>query len=212
MSRFALGVFLVSTTMIALLAILFLDRTLAEFVHHSGIENKLLFVQGTVLLDLITGKAVSILLPSLPLMLAGVLMIAWTPTRDYGVMLLFVSVVHVLSYLICYQAKGVFGRLRPYQLLSQGGWDQAWYGGGDSFPSGHTAFYFGLFLPLAFLFPRRGRYLLVVPFFIATARIVESRHFLSDVTTSMAVVSLVVLAGIAVMDRYKLLPSKYLHQ
>jgi membrane-associated phospholipid phosphatase len=69
-----------------------------------------------------------------------------------------------------------------------------WFVGGSSFPSGHTAFYFGLFLPLAWLFPRHHTAWMFVPVFIALARINANDHYLADVCTSIVLCCLLTLA------------------
>jgi membrane-associated phospholipid phosphatase len=85
--------------------------------------------------------------------------------------------------------KTAFGRLRPQQLFESGDWNAIWFSAGGSFPSGHASFYFGLFLPLAASAPRIWQRvgLIVVPIFVALARIDMNRHFLSDVSASALV-------------------------
>jgi membrane-associated phospholipid phosphatase len=98
--------------------------------------------------------------------------------------------------------KVLFGRLRPYQLLERNDWSHAWFSGGNSFPSGHVAYFWGLFLPLACLYPKYGVPLLVVPVFIALARIDENVHFLSDVLGSIALAALMTLLGAVLLGRW----------
>ncbi|MDT8397108.1 MAG: phosphatase PAP2 family protein [Pseudomonadales bacterium] len=193
MTRAWLWSFFGLSALVCVFAIPWLDRPLAEWIHGSGLESHWLFTDGTVLLDSLSGKAFSILLPALPLLVLGLLLYTSIRTRPAGLRLIFVCAVQVPGYLLAYLCKQLFGRLRPHELFAGGDWTQAWFAGSDSFPSGHTAFYFGLFLPLAYLFPRWRWPLLVIPFFIAAARMNESRHFLSDVTASMALIALMTL-------------------
>ncbi len=179
------------TAALTLLAIPFADRPLAEFIRASGFEGGPLFSQGTALLDLLSGKEISKFL--LGTLVSGTGLTLWVSVHTWhrGVSLLFVGLTQLLSTLACGVSKNLFGRLRPEELLASGGWDQAWWVGGNSFPSGHVGFYLGLFLPLACLFPRWRWPLLVVPLFIALARLGENHHFLSDTTASMAVAALI---------------------
>jgi membrane-associated phospholipid phosphatase len=96
----------------------------------------------------------------------------------------------------------VFGRLRPYQLLEHNDWSHAWFAGGTSFPSGHVSFFWGLFLPLAYLYPKYRVPLLVLPVFIGFARIDENVHFLSDVLGSIALAAIVTLLAAVVFGRW----------
>ena len=98
-----------------------------------------------------------------------------------------------MATLVTGVAKNLFGRLRPFQVLESGDWTHAWFVNGNSFPSGHAGYYFGLFLPLAWLFPRWRWPLLLAPWFIAIARINANDHFVSDVAASMLVVGLLTL-------------------
>ena len=92
--------------------------------------------------------------------------------------------------------KNVFGRLRPQQVLDAGDWTQPlWFAGGGSFPSGHSAFYFGLLLPLAAACPNPWlrALLLAIPLYVVLARIDLARHFLSDVAASALLAALYAL-------------------
>ncbi len=77
-----------------------------------------------------------------------------------------------------------------------------WFAGGNSFPSGHNAFFWGLFLPLIYLFPRWRIPLLIVPLFIAFARIDENYHFLSDVLGAIAIAALVTWLAAFLVERW----------
>lgn len=73
--------------------------------------------------------------------------------------------------------------------LQSGGWSDAWFVGGTAFPSGHSGFYFGLLLPMVYLFPRWWWALRLVPWFIAVARIDANHHFLSGVGAAIVIVA-----------------------
>ena len=192
-------IFAAATALATLAAIAFLDRPLAEYIRASGWENAWVFFAGIRLLDTLSGKDLYKFLPGLALAILGGALLIPVRMRQHGVALLFVGATHMLSTLICGMSKELFRRLRPHELLDSGNWDAMWFVSGSSFPSGHAGFYFGLFLPLVYLFPRWRWPLLVVPFFIAAARINANMHFLSDVTASMAVAALVTLAMVAAL-------------
>jgi membrane-associated phospholipid phosphatase len=194
MSRRLFHVHLVLGAMLAALGILLVDRPVAEFVRESGIERAWLFVQGTALLDLVTGKEISKFLLGGVLLFAGVALSAQSRTRATGRLVLYVANVQLFATLLTGVLKNVFGRLRPYEVLANGHWDATWFVDGSAFPSGHAGFYFGLFLPLAWRFPRWRWPLLVVPWFIAVARIVGNDHYVADVAASIAIVAVLAWA------------------
>lgn len=202
MGKTGLQIFTAVTALMTLVAIAFLDRPLAEYIRTSGWESAWIFPAGTTLLDTVSGKNLYKFLPGLALAIIGAPMLIPVRIRHHGAALLFVGATHVLSTLICGMSKNLFSRLRPYELLDNGNWDQIWFASGSSFPSGHAGFYFGLFLPLAFLFPRWRWPLLVIPFFVAAARVFGNMHFLSDVTASMAVAALITVAMASALQRW----------
>ena len=114
-------------------------------------------------------------------------------------MLLFLGSAQCVTRLIAGTLKGVFERLRPFEVIQAGDWDWKFFSGhGNSFPSGHSAHFWGLYFPLAYLFPRYRIPLLIIPIFISIARIGVNDHWCSDVTGSMAIAGLVTLVFIAV--------------
>ncbi len=199
MGRKSLLIFSTASVLLTLAGVLWLDRPLAEFIRASGWENARIFSAGTDLLDTASGIKLYKLLPGVALALVGGVLLIAVRMRRHGAVLLFVGVSQMLSTLIGGWSKNLFGRLRPHELLDNGNWERIWFAAGVSFPSGHAAYYFGLFLPLAYLFPRWRLALLVTPFFIAAARVNANMHFFSDVTASMALAALVTLAIAAVL-------------
>lgn len=200
MNKKALVILATVSAVLTLVAIPSLDRSLAEMVHHTGLAGNRLFSFGTRALDLASGKELSKFLPGLVLIGAGLAFLALARLRLRASALLFIGLVQLLSTLLSGVSKNLFGRLRPFELLTSGAWEHAWFAGGSSFPSGHTGFYFGLFLPLAYLFPRWRWPLLVVPFFVAVARIAVNDHFLSDVTASMALAAFITWLAASVRE------------
>jgi membrane-associated phospholipid phosphatase len=167
-----------------------LDQGIAEQLHASGLERLWLFDRGTVLLDTISGKDLSKFLIGLVLTAGALALLTHSRTRAPGRSVLLVGAVQLLSTLIAGVSKNAFDRLRPFQVLDGGDWNHVWFAGGSAFPSGHAGFYFGLFMPLAWLFPKWRWPLMITPWFIAIARVNANDHFLSDVAAS------IVLAGV----------------
>ena len=117
------------------------------------------------------------------LLIAGLLMLALAATRPTGFGLLYIGLVQLICYGAAELASSRFGRVRPSEALAGG---DLWFGGGNSFPSVHAAFYAGLFLPLILLFPRLAPLWALPPLFVAAAMLMQQQHHLSDVAASLA--------------------------
>lgn len=176
----------VAAALFALLAtagLLGLDGTIARWT--AGGAGGSLWDWGTRWLDLLTLKEVSnFLLGALLLAAAGALL-AFRRTRRLGWPLLYLALVQAIATVAADLSKPPFGRLRPFEAAAAGGVD-TWFVGANSFPSGHVAFYAGLFLPLAVLLPRWTLLWAIPPLFVAAARVLEHDHYLSDVAASLA--------------------------
>jgi membrane-associated phospholipid phosphatase len=100
--------------------------------------------------------------------------------------LFYVGVVQLATTAIADFAKPPFGRLRPFQAFAEGEWGDRWFMGPDygSFPSGHAAFYAGLCLPLALIFPRWAAALLALPLLVGAERVLSHDHYVSDIGAS----------------------------
>lgn len=209
MSKRALVLTLLISAVVALISIVVLDRPIALAVHRSGIENAALVVRLREFFDLFTGRGLVGGYVGLGQFLLGGALFAlgfvwWlADRRNYlARALVFTGAVQVATIEAAWLIKDLFGRLRPYQLIERNDWSHVWFMGGNSFPSGHNAFFWGLFLPLLFLFPRYRIPLLIVPLFIAFARIDENYHFLSDVLASVALAALVTLIAAGVLGAW----------
>jgi len=172
-----------------------LDRPLAEWVHASGLENARFFVWGLAALDVVSGLRVWICALPWVAILIGTIELRLQRRTRLGYALVAAGLVQTAAIETMITAKDLFGRLRPFKVFEAGDWSHVWFVGGDSFPSGHSAFYFGLLLPLAAACPIRWlRALLVaIPIYVVLARIDMAKHFLSDVSTSALMVSVYAL-------------------
>lgn len=138
------------------------------------------------LLDIAAGKEIGTFLLGVALILAALLRNALKRRPIWSGRLLYVGAVQLTCTAAADFAKAPFGRLRPFQAVAEAGGSSHWFMGPDygSFPSGHAAFYAGLFLPLAVLFPRWAAPLLAVPLLVGAQRIVSHDHYASDVGAS----------------------------
>ncbi len=205
-----------STAIVALISILLFDRPLALAVHGSGFENAATVVQIREFLDIFTGRglvgshmALGQLLLGALFVVVGLLWIVLQRKSPTGRALVFAGAVQLATIEIAWLIKEYFGRLRSYQqIITAGDWSHIWFAGGNSFPSGHNAFFWGLFLPLAYQFPKFRIPLLVIPVFIAFERIDENYHFLSDVLSAIALAALTTLFAAIVFERWVRPPAK----
>jgi len=204
MNRRVLIVTLLLAAALCALGFFLVDRPLAEWVRASGIENAAVFVYGLGALDWISGMVVSIwLIGGIAFVLGA---IGWTMRRDarWPRALVAAAVVQYATIATMIAGKDHFGRLRPHQVLANGDWSHVWFAGGVSFPSGHSAFYFGLLLPLAAACAHRWQraLLLAIPLFTVLARIDLAKHFLSDVSMSALLAAIYALAAATLLQRW----------
>jgi membrane-associated phospholipid phosphatase len=179
------------------LSIWFFDQPIAAFVQQAGGRQSVVFQEGTHWLEVASGFPIPRIgryfLAYLLLGGAALLFIARS-TRPLAWMCLFIGSTHLVTRLIAGSLKNVFNRLRPFEVIDAGNWDWKFFGDhGSSFPSGHSAHFWGLFLPLAFLFPRYRLPLLVIPVFITIARVGVNDHWCSDVIASAGWAALITL-------------------
>ncbi|HXK58493.1 MAG TPA: phosphatase PAP2 family protein [Acidobacteriota bacterium] len=176
-----------------LLGLLGLDRLVAEYLSDNGYQRIGFLTAGTHWLDTVTGKELSKFLIGLVISGCGLALLFPFRTRYWGSGALFVGIVQLLGTILSGTSKNIFGRLRPFQVIQAADWSHQWFSGGSAFPSGHAGFYFGLFLPLAYLFPVWRWPLLLVAWFIAVARVNANDHFISDIGASILLVALLAL-------------------
>ena len=181
----------VAALMVAI-GLLGVDRPIAEWVRASGVENAGVFSWGLAALDTISGISLWFWLAGCVALAIGVIGLAIARHAHWPRAFLAAGVIQIATLHTMMFGKDSFGRLRPHQVLESGDWSHVWHVGGGSFPSGHSAFYFGLLLPLAAACPIRWlRIVLVaIPVYVVLARIDLAKHFLSDVSMSALIVAL----------------------
>ena len=179
---------------LTLLSIFFFDQPIAAFVQKAGGRSSAILQQGTSFLEVISGFPIARYALSYALLTAGLVFSFWQSTRSAAWMLLFIGCAQFVTRIAAGTLKGVFERLRPFEVIQAGDWDWKFFGGqGNSFPSGHGAHFWGLFFPLAFLFPRYRIPLLIIPVFISVARVGVNDHWCSDVLGSVAIAAAITL-------------------
>lgn len=208
MNKHSLALVAAIFSILALLSILLIDRHLAEAVHASALASAALFTEGTRALDLVAGRSLlsshtlSGLLLGSCLVALGILGWLWRRRAFAPRAAMFTGGVQLATIACAWVLKHIFGRMRPYEVIAHGDWSHVWFAGGNSFPSGHNAYFWGLFVPLMYLFPRYRIPLLLIPVFIALARIDASMHFASDVFASIALAAFVTLMAAMLCRRW----------
>ena len=183
---------------LTLLSIFFFDQPIAAFVQRAGGRESPFLQQGTHWLEVASGFPITRYFLAWLMLGAGALLFISKSTRPAAWILVFIGTTHLVTRVTAGTVKNVFARLRPFEVIEAGNWDWNFFGErGSAFPSGHSAHFWGLFFPLAFLFPRYRWPLLIIPLFISIARIGVNDHWASDVIASAAIAALLTLAFIA---------------
>src|SRR2546423_10596487 len=184
---------------LTLLSIFLFDQPIGAFVERVGGRQSVLLQGGTHWLEVASGFRMGKFFLSYVLLGAAALFFIARSTRTAAWMLLFVGSSQLITRLIAGLLKNVFQRLRPFEVIQAGNWDWKFFAGhGSSFPSGHSAHFWGLFFPLLFLFPRYRLPLLIIPVFISIARVGVNDHWCSDVIASAGLAALFTLVFIRV--------------
>ena len=194
MNRRQIGYCILVAIVLTLLGIFLFDQPVAAFAQRAGGRQSPVLQEGTHWLEIAVGLPIArYFLTYLLLGLSAALFIAKS-TRPAAWIILFVASTQVVTRLVAGVLKEVFHRLRPFEVIQAGNWDWHFFGDrGSAFPSGHSAFFWGLFFPLAFLFPRYRIPFLIIPVFISVARVGVNDHWCSDVIASAGFAALFTL-------------------
>jgi membrane-associated phospholipid phosphatase len=207
--RLLLGVAVVAALLMAA-GLLGVDRPLAEWIRASGIEDARIFSWGLIALDTVSGMRVWIWLLGCVALAIGLLEIRRRRDGRLGYALVTAAVVQFATLETMIIGKDFFGRLRPHEVLSSGDWSHVWFAGGVSYPSGHSAFYFGVLLPLAAACTIRWlRVLLIaIAVYVVLARVDMAKHFLSDISASALVAAIYALIAAVLVKRWLAAPAR----
>lgn len=194
MNRRQLLIFFVVAIVLTLLGIFLFDQPVAAFAQRAGGRQSPVLQGGTHWLEVASGFTIPTIgryfLAYVLLGAAALLFIAKS-TRHLAWICLFIGSTHIVARLVVGVLKNVFNRLRPFEVIEAGNWDWHFFGDrGSSFPSGHSAHFWSLFLPLALLFPRYRWLFMIIPVFITIARVGVNDHWCSDVIASAGVAAL----------------------
>lgn len=209
MDRRLLGWVAAVSALLVALGLSGIDRPLAQWVRDSGIENARVFEWGLVALDFASGLHLWFWLAGCTALAIGIIgLLRWRHAR-WPRAFLAAGALQIVTLHTMILGKTLFGRLRPAQVFESGDWSNIWFVGGGSFPSGHSAFYFGLLLPLAAACPVRWlrALLLAIPVFVVLARIDLARHFLSDVAASALIAAVYTLLVATLARRWLPAPT-----
>jgi membrane-associated phospholipid phosphatase len=194
MNRRQLGYSVLVALVLTLLSIFFFDQSIAAFVQDMGGRQSVILQEGTHWLEIASGLPIAKYFLTYLLLGLGAAFFISKTSRPIAWILLFVACAQLVTRLTAGVLKGVFERLRPFEVIQAGDWDWKFFSGhGNAFPSGHSAFFWGLFFPLAFLFPRYRLPLLIIPVFISIARVGVNDHWCSDVIASAGLAALITL-------------------
>jgi arsenate reductase len=199
MKRWTLVMLAAGSALASLLCIPLVDRPLAEWVQHLT-ERPGWFGDGIDYLEQALGYKVSPSAAVLVVAALGLLLWPFSRTRAQANLLLLVATTHALTFFSAQYLKTVFRRMSLSDVLEQDHWQQTFFVGGTGFPSGHVAFFWGLFLPLAWAFPRYRAALLAPAVFMAFAVVAVSGHFASDVLASIALSAAATLVCVALFQ------------
>ncbi|PZR76119.1 MAG: hypothetical protein DLM73_03600 [Chthoniobacterales bacterium] len=185
---------IIAALVLTVLGLFFFDQPIAAFVQRAGGRESAFLNNATTFLEWVSGFPIARYFLTYVLLGMGAILFAWKSARAAAWMLLFIGSAQFVTRLTVAILKEVFHRLRPFEVIAAGNWDWKFFGDhGSSFPSGHSAHFWGLFFPLAFLFPRYRVPFLIIPLFIAVARVGVNDHWCSDVICSIAIAALVTL-------------------
>jgi len=99
----------------------------------------------------------------------------------------FVAMSVMGTWFLAHVLKMLFGRMRPLMMVKYGQYGFTWFRTGydyNSFPSGHAAIAFGLWLALAALRPKYRLPFVCAAVLLAATRVLTTAHFVSDVVFS----------------------------
>ncbi len=168
-----------------LVSVWVIDQPLAYFVDRNLRGVEFAFAALTEYAEIASGYRLSRWLPGFLLLGAGGVLYLVRWNIPVAKILGFAGTAFLLTRLTAGVLKTVFERTRPFDLVKSNDYVQTFFiDGGSSFPSGHAAHFWGLFLPLIFLFPKYRAALFIVPAFIFVARVAVNDHYLSDVLAS----------------------------
>ena len=177
---------LIFLSLLTLVTVLYIDRPFAVWINNNVSKDLPVMRNAINFLEIIFGFEISKFLLGFILLAAALIMWLIKKSKQQTNIILFIAVSHITSRLVAGVLKNFFDRSRPFEFLDNMAIDDFFVNtGGSSFPSGHVAYFFGLFLPLIFLFPKYWYFFLPIPVFVFIQRIVTNDHYLGDALFSV---------------------------
>jgi len=193
---------LLATLMLAV-SILYLDKDMAFFCDSHFNDTRQLF---WLMTKMGNGTPYLFMFP----ILAGYFRwIRGDPSLSNKMLFVFASIA--ASGIMNSILKFVFGRYRPYKLLSDSLYGFTFFsfeGAATSFPSGHANLITALALSLSLVFPRLKYIFIVIALLVMMSRVVVGVHFLSDVLFGAYVAVLITLFVHRAFEQRQLLPAQ----
>jgi membrane-associated phospholipid phosphatase len=166
-------------------SVVFIDHPLARYINenysHAGYSRS-----ASSLVELLFGFRFSNYFIGFFALLTGVIVYLKTWKHAVAIRFVYVGATYIATRFITDILQSIFLREGPLDLIMPAATSKEFFLYGSSFPSGYSAYFFGLFLPLLVIFPKH-KWLLVVPVFVAVSRLLANDHYLGDVLASILV-------------------------
>lgn len=166
-------------------SIVFIDHPLAWYVNenysHAGYSRS-----ASSLVELLFGFRLANYFIGFFALLTGVIVYLKTWQHSIAIRFVYVGAVYIATRFVTDILQNIFLRERPLDLIIPAATSKEFFLYGNSFPSGYSAYFFGLFLPLLLIFPKH-KWLLAIPVFVTVSRILTNDHYLGDVLASILI-------------------------
>lgn len=187
MNRKPVLITVLSLLLLLAICIFMIDRPVAIWIENKGTSLERVTSAIISVIEIGFGFTISKYLYGFALLLAGFIMRAADKNWRRANLFFFVAATHIISRLTAGVLKNVFHRSRPFEYLENKEVADFFTEAGSAFPSGHVAHFFGLFLPLVFLFPKYTWLWLLLPFFVLIQRVVANDHYPGDTVASVLI-------------------------
>jgi membrane-associated phospholipid phosphatase len=185
------------------LSVLFFDRPSLAFISNHFQTWRPAFSNILQGLEISSGFTISKYLVAGILLMLGIFVWINDKNRLRANIFLFVGLTHLSSRLCTGILKNVFHRSRPHDYLADNSIGDFFVQNGSSFPSGHVAHFFSLFLPFIILFPKYKWSLLVIPVFVALQRIISMDHYTGDTLAAILIATVFTYVFYIIIKPYK---------
>lgn len=178
-----------AAAVLALVAIVFVDRPAARALQHSAPQSRA--VAGPVMngIELAFGFPLSKFLTGAVILIVAGALFPFARHRSTAWLLTLLGAAQLTTRLVAGMVKNVFLRPRPFEMLA--GTAPDFFTAGSSFPSGHAAHFWPLFFVAAVAFPRWRVPALLLALFVSISRVLVNDHYIGDVTASASLAAMI---------------------